>query len=85
MPVSETLFLKHLGRAAKTAARWKSRKAGERALRYIFSYSRGPVLGAMAGCAIISYGKGKRIDGLRNILVSTQAAQFGILRPGRTL
>jgi hypothetical protein len=25
-----------LSRAAKTTARWKSRKAGERALRYIF-------------------------------------------------
>jgi hypothetical protein len=33
-----------MGRATKNTARWKSRKAVERALRYIFSFSRGPVL-----------------------------------------
>jgi len=37
LPASETPFRKHLGRTVKTTARWKSRKAGERALRYIFS------------------------------------------------
>ena len=36
LPAPETRFRKHRGRAAKTASRWKSRKAGKRALRYIF-------------------------------------------------
>jgi hypothetical protein len=32
-----------MGRAAKTTARWKTRKAEPRALRYMFSFSRGPI------------------------------------------
>jgi len=33
----KTQFFKQRSRAARTTARWKSRKAGKRALRYIFS------------------------------------------------
>jgi hypothetical protein len=40
LPAPQTPFLKRLGRAAKTASRWRSRKAGKRALRCIFSWGR---------------------------------------------
>jgi hypothetical protein len=36
LPLAETLVVKRLGRAIQTMSRHKSRKAGERALRYIF-------------------------------------------------
>jgi hypothetical protein len=36
LPPSEIPFLKHLCRGVKTTSPWKSRKAGVRALRYIF-------------------------------------------------
>jgi hypothetical protein len=38
----------------------------------------------MPAHAIISHGNGKRIDSLHHILVSTEAARFAILDPGRT-
>ena len=37
LPGSETSLLKHHGRDVKTTSRWKSRRAGVRALRYVFS------------------------------------------------
>jgi hypothetical protein len=43
--VRETTFLERPGRAAHAAPRWKSGKAGERALRYIFfggRFANGP-------------------------------------------
>ena len=39
LPGFETAFLKHHGREVKITSRWKSRRAGVRALRYIFSLS----------------------------------------------
>jgi hypothetical protein len=38
----------------------------------------------MLARAIISHGTGKLIDALHPILVSTEAARFAILQPGRT-
>jgi hypothetical protein len=41
--------------------------------------------GVMPARAIIRYGKGKLIDPLHHILVSTEAARFAFLQPGGTL